>query len=491
MLYRSYYSRRHKEMGYSIITARRSSGFGAKNNFLISGYGVRESRDKWDFKFSMPDSGTVADALIKAIEGYESPNSTDWRRPCTIQANTDGIVPFIPANQIGRYRDQIADLKAKLKQLGEDTTQLDAAIAEAQALEKSLQAERTNSANLREAMQVEKDKFESQLRQMEAQTASLEAALADAQANTPETYAQTALELAKAQKALQSSERKAAQMEGELRASKQLINDLMALADEKSAESEALNARLASFADANRKIANLESALTQAKAVSDDLISARDRVISSQASDIARLESLVEESRAGHASTIGRLEAEKLALEAALETSERRLQQLGEILGVSVESLSQSAHGANAKSAGPLPSWERYASSISIQQQQFCALTERFYAELKAARSTNNDIKVNLVFKNRQDDLDALVPKGQFNNWIFEVVRIEQVPDGSAAVVVKTQCDTMVGSGYLPTRSTFFGDDNKSWRATIPYEDRRFRELAKLSAGQFVTGSSL
>ena len=86
----------------------------------------------------------------------------------------------------------------------------------------------------------------------------------------------------------------------------------------------------------------------------------------------------------------------------------------------------------------------------------------------------------------RQEDLDALIPKGKFANWIFEVVKIDQVPDGSAAVILKLQCDTTVGSGYLE-KQVAAGEDG--WRATIPYNDRRYRELAKLSAGQFVTAS--
>ena len=34
-------------------------------------------------------------------------------------------------------------------------------------------------------------------------------------------------------------------------------------------------------------------------------------------------------------------------------------------------------------------------------------------------------------------------------------------------------------------------EDNKEWRATIPYNDRRFRELAKLDLGQFVVASGI
>ena len=132
-------------------------------------------------------------------------------------------------------------------------------------------------------------------------------------------------------------------------------------------------------------------------------------------------------------------------------------------------------------------SWEDLKSQIEIQQRQFCSLTENFFRQLQEAKKTRNEIRVNLVFMQRQEDLDALIPLGTFKNWIFEVVKIDQVPDGSAAVILKLQCDTTVGSGYLDEVSTAKGDEG--WRATIPYNDRRFRELAKLSTGQFVTAS--
>ena len=130
--------------------------------------------------------------------------------------------------------------------------------------------------------------------------------------------------------------------------------------------------------------------------------------------------------------------------------------------------------------------WTSFQQNLSIQQVQFCALAGRFFKQLEEARASGNEIKVNLVLKSRQDDLDALIPKGVFENWIFEAVKIEQVEDGSAAVIMKSQCGTLVGSGQIETTGLF---GKKEWRATIPYQDRRFRELAKLNAGQFVTAS--
>ena len=136
-------------------------------------------------------------------------------------------------------------------------------------------------------------------------------------------------------------------------------------------------------------------------------------------------------------------------------------------------------------------SWSEFKSKMSIQQGQFCQLTDSFFNDLDNARKSKNEIKVNIVHKQRQEDLDALIPGGEINNWIFKVVKIDQVEDGSAAVVLSLQCKSFVGSGQIHTKSTWRSKNNKEWRATIPYNDRRFRELAKLNAGEFVLASGL
>ena len=42
-----------------------------------------------------------------------------------------------------------------------------------------------------------------------------------------------------------------------------------------------------------------------------------------------------------------------------------------------------------------------------------------------------------------------------------------------------------MGSGQIYTKSTWRKKSNKEWRATIPRDDRRFRELAKLDRGHY------
>ena len=134
--------------------------------------------------------------------------------------------------------------------------------------------------------------------------------------------------------------------------------------------------------------------------------------------------------------------------------------------------------------------WIELEGDLTIQQQQFCQLTDRFYNDLNRARTSKNEIKVNMVHKERQENLDALIPQGRINNWIFKVIKIDQVEDGSAAVVLGLQCRSYVGSGQtIDIKRGMSKKDKKEWRATIPYDDRRFRELAKLDQGQFIVGS--
>ena len=139
------------------------------------------------------------------------------------------------------------------------------------------------------------------------------------------------------------------------------------------------------------------------------------------------------------------------------------------------------------------PEWMPYQNKMSLQQDQFCQLTNRFFGSLNKATKSGNEIKVNMVHRDRQENMDGLIPDGRINNWIFKVVKIDQVEDGSAAVVLRLQCKSFVGSGQINTKSTWLKKSNKEWRATIPYQDRRFRELAKLDRGQFIlaTGTLL
>ena len=66
-----------------------------------------------------------------------------------------------------------------------------------------------------------------------------------------------------------------------------------------------------------------------------------------------------------------------------------------------------------------------------------------------AKQNIVSKIKINMVHKQRQDNLDGLLPGGKVSNWIFKDIKIE---DGSVAVVLSLPCKSYVGSGQIDTK---------------------------------------
>lgn len=140
--------------------------------------------------------------------------------------------------------------------------------------------------------------------------------------------------------------------------------------------------------------------------------------------------------------------------------------------------------------AGP-SSWGDAEKYAPIQQRQFCDLTNRYVTELAEAIGTRNEIKVNMTKKKRQLDLDGLMPEGAFKDWIVKVVSVKQVvapkdpsADGDAAIVLELWCGTQIGTGQLKVP-----DGKDVWGATINYDSREYREVSKLSSGDFAVVS--
>ena len=134
--------------------------------------------------------------------------------------------------------------------------------------------------------------------------------------------------------------------------------------------------------------------------------------------------------------------------------------------------------------SGP-QNWNEADEYMPIQQDKFCELTNSFREKLSVATKTQNDIKVNLVKKERQEDLDALLPGGKFKDWIVRTKQIRQVDNGDASVEFELPCEVNIGS------SKFMVDGESKWTATIKYDSREYRQLVKLSFGDFaiISGS--
>jgi len=131
------------------------------------------------------------------------------------------------------------------------------------------------------------------------------------------------------------------------------------------------------------------------------------------------------------------------------------------------------------KSENP-PDWISRLSSIPVQQNQFCRIVDRFYDDLSNVYKLRNDIKKNALYKDRQQDMAALLPNGAINSWIVRVVEVTQAADGSAAIMLQPPCRAMLGSDAC-------GTDQKKFRATIQPDTLMYRELARVNSGDFVT----
>ena len=131
------------------------------------------------------------------------------------------------------------------------------------------------------------------------------------------------------------------------------------------------------------------------------------------------------------------------------------------------------------KSENP-PDWITRLSSIPVQQNQFCRIVDRFYDDLANVYRQRNDIKKNALYKDRQQDMAALLPNGAINSWIVRVVEVTQAADGSAAIMLQPPCRAMLGSDAC-------GTDQKKFRATIQPDTLMYRELARVNSGDFVT----
>lgn len=156
-----------------------------------------------------------------------------------------------------------------------------------------------------------------------------------------------------------------------------------------------------------------------------------------------------------------------------------------------VDATSSSSTGQSSKSAsnvlgnlvlplGENPSnWMMRVGSVPVQQQQFCRVIDRFYDDLTSVYRTRNDIKKNALYRDRRRDLAALLPRGNFDNWVVQVKAVTQAPDGSAAVMLQPPCRAMLASD-LCRKSDY------PITGLIPRNSRLYRELGKVSAGDFV-----
>lgn len=124
--------------------------------------------------------------------------------------------------------------------------------------------------------------------------------------------------------------------------------------------------------------------------------------------------------------------------------------------------------------------WSVWLSDMPIKQILFCDIISEYNKLLDEALASQNQIRTNLVLKERKLELDGLLPRGELEGWVARVHAVTQTDRGDAAVLLELPCSINVGSGITSLRG------EESWAATIPYGDRMYRELVKVGKGDFV-----
>ena len=132
ILYRNWIDR-EGEVGYHFLEARKNKGFQSKNGFLITGTGVRESGKTWNFSFSVPPESSLIDALKSGITGFENPNSSKYKRECTLTSRR--IYRPVHPEAIERLQNEIDELNEASER---EKNQLLAFKIDNQTLEKQL-----------------------------------------------------------------------------------------------------------------------------------------------------------------------------------------------------------------------------------------------------------------------------------------------------------------------------------------------------------------
>lgn len=122
--------------------------------------------------------------------------------------------------------------------------------------------------------------------------------------------------------------------------------------------------------------------------------------------------------------------------------------------------------------------WATVDQYIPVRQKAFCNLMDQYETKGREAKASKNQIKENQVIVDRGQDLLALMPEGQFTNWLVQVEEVFVAPSGDAAYDMKLQCGASIGSGQLEAGQEYF--------ATAPKGSVIYNQLADVSAGDFI-----
>ena len=123
-------------------------------------------------------------------------------------------------------------------------------------------------------------------------------------------------------------------------------------------------------------------------------------------------------------------------------------------------------------------SWTTVDQYIPVRQKAFCNLMDQYESKAQQALATKNQIKQNQVNIDRGQDLLALMPEGEFTNWLVQVEEVFVIANGDAAYDMKLQCGVSLGSGQTSV--------GENYVATASKGSVIYNQLAGVSAGDFI-----
>ena len=247
---------------------------------------------------------------------------------------------------------------------------------------------------------------------------------------------------------------------------------IISLSDQKSAwlsEKKTLNSEIASLKDLSAASADdIEQLRNENQRLNIELNRAVDEINDGRANNDANLR------------LISDLENKISFLQqdlAQIPNLKQKIEQLEEQLKLAGQKVTRANWRDIAKDD---PSWSDWLNDMPIKQVLFCDVIQEYEIRLSEALASQNQIRTNLVMKERKLELDGLLPRGELEGWIGRVFAVTQTDKGDAAVLLELPCGVNVGSGV----TSFRGE--QKWEGAIPYEDRMYRELVKVGKGDFV-----
>ena len=95
--------------------------------------------------------------------------------------------------------------------------------------------------------------------------------------------------------------------------------------------------------------------------------------------------------------------------------------------------------------------------------------------------TTGNQLKQNLVLRNLDQQIEAIIPDGEFSDWVMQVQEVFATEEGNAAFKLEAQCNTTFGTG-----SANVENEKQVWFAPAKPGSRIFEQLLSVERGDFV-----